>query len=127
MHAFLKTCRPTVGLQVHSITKKLSLATHRHSAPTTLEPREALGRGAGLGADPAACAGRKVTLDPVMSVNSYLPVTMRSTVLAVVEGIVLTASVSIVSAHYEGGKQGRTGEGRGEGEEEGEGGGEGEG
>ena len=38
-----------------------------------------------------------------MSVNHLLPMSVRSTVLAVVEGIALATSMGIVSAHYRGG------------------------
>ena len=85
------------------------LTTHRYSTPAALESREALVRVARLGAGPAANAGRKVALDPVMSVHHLLPVTVCSTVLAVIEGIALTTSMGIVSAHYSGGGREREG------------------
>ena len=92
--------------------EKFSLITHRYSTPATLESREALRCGARFGADPAASTGRKVALNPVMRVDYLLPVSVGSTVLAVVEGVVLTTSMSIVSAHFEGEEGRREEEGR---------------
>ena len=45
-----------------------------------------------------------------MPVNHLLPMTVRSTVLAVVEGIALTASMGIVSTYYRGGGGGGRGD-----------------
>ena len=77
----------------------LSFTTHRDSTPATLEPRETLRRGAGLGTDPATSAGREVTLNPVVGVCNLLTVSVHGTVLAVVEGFFLASCVSIVPTH----------------------------
>lgn len=91
MHPAIYTC--------HFCTSLFLNWTHRYSTPSALEPGETLASVARLGADPAACTGWKVALNPVMIIDHFLLVSVRSTVFTVVEGISLAVSVCIVPAH----------------------------
>lgn len=91
----INNCPSIVGIE----GLKGKVQTYSNATPATPEARQAITAAAALGANLATSAGREVSLYPVVHIHSRSAKGVSSTLLAVVEGVLLAVVVAVELAN----------------------------